>query len=225
MPGSIFTILLLVAYLLGAIPFGLLIARARGIDIRKQGSGNIGATNVGRVLGRKWGYACLALDILKGFVPTFAANFIVHKNPGETPNSLALLQWLAIAVAAVIGHIFPIWLRFRGGKGVATTVGVALGIFPYFTVPMIIALAAYAAVRFGTGFVSAGSLAIAVVFPVVFALYIYFTKLSMTDFWPLQIVSILLGVLIIIRHRSNIARLVRGQETKIGGTETESSGD
>ena len=153
------------AYLLGSIPFGLLIGLARGVDIREHGSKNIGATNAGRVLGRKWGYLVLILDVLKGFVPTLAASFVLVQQPVD---SVMLVQWILVGLAAVLGHTLPIYLRFRGGKGVATTVGVALGIFPYYTVAMVAALVLYAVVRFGTGLVSAGSLTIAVAFPVAF---------------------------------------------------------
>ncbi len=202
------------AYLLGSIPFGLLIGLARGIDIRQHGSRNIGATNAGRVLGRKWGYLCLVLDILKGFLPTLAASFVLVEQPVDAGM---LLRWILVGVAAVLGHTLPIYLRFRGGKGVATTVGVALGIFPYYTVAMAVALLLYAVVRFATGWVSAGSLTIAVAFPVAFFVYVGIdAEMSLEVFWPLAAVSVLLGVLIIARHRSNIARLWRGEEMKLG---------
>jgi len=201
------------AYLLGAIPFGLLIGLARGVDIRQHGSKNIGATNAGRVLGRKWGYLCLALDILKGFAPTLAASFVLVSKPLDAGM---LLRWILVGVAAVGGHTLPIYLKFRGGKGVATTVGVALGIFPYYTVAMGVALLLYAAVRFSTGWVSAGSLTIAVAFPAAFFVYLGVDpEMSLEVFWPLAAVAVLLGLLIIVRHRSNIARLWRGEEMKL----------
>lgn len=206
-------LLIVGAYLLGAIPFGLLIGLARGVDIRQHGSRNIGATNAGRVLGRKWGYLCLALDILKGFVPTLAASFVLVQKPVD-PGML--LQWISVGVAAVLGHTFPIYLGFRGGKGVATTVGVALGIFPYYTVAMGAALLLYAAVRFTTGLVSAGSLTVAVAFPLAFLVYLGVEpEMSLSVFWPLAMVSLLLGLLIIARHSSNILRLLRGEESKL----------
>jgi glycerol-3-phosphate acyltransferase PlsY len=201
------------AYLLGSVPFGLLIGLARGIDIRQHGSRNIGATNAGRVLGRKSGYLCLVLDVLKGFVPTLAASFVLIERPVD---AAMLLHWILVGVAAVLGHVFPIYLKFRGGKGVATTVGVALGIFPYYTIAMGVALLLYAAVRFSTGHVSAGSLTIAAAFPA--AVFVYLGVDSDTTFavfWPLAVVSVLLGLLIIIRHRSNIGRLLRGEEMKL----------
>jgi glycerol-3-phosphate acyltransferase PlsY len=210
------------AYLLGSVPFGLLLGLARGVDVRRHGSRNIGATNVGRVVGRGWGYLCLVLDILKGFVPVLAARFVLVQDPVD---AAMLLRWLLVALAGVLGHLFPVYLRFRGGKGVATTIGVALGIYPYFTVPMVIGLVCYAAVRFSTGVVSAGSLTLAVAFPAAFAVYLYLgDEMSLARFWPLQVVAVVLGLLIVARHRSNIARLIRGEETALRGAAT-SAGD
>ncbi|MBN2446233.1 MAG: glycerol-3-phosphate 1-O-acyltransferase PlsY [Phycisphaerae bacterium] len=203
---------ILAAYLLGAVPFGFLIGKARGVDIRTQGSGNIGATNAGRVLGRQWGIICLVLDILKGLLPTliFGLSMVPHE-----PAAVDLLNWVAVGAAAVLGHLFPVYLRFKGGKGVATTIGVALGIFPYFTIAMVVALVGYFAVRGLSGLVSLGSLTLAVVFPV--ALYVYavhVTHMSLADCWPLLVVAVLLGLMIIVRHRENIRRLLGGKELR-----------
>lgn len=205
----LFWALLIGSYLLGAVPFGLLIGRARGIDVRQHGSGNIGATNVGRVLGRRWGHLCLALDLLKGLVPTVAAGRLLV---GREPTALELSSWLLVGLAAVLGHTFPIYLRFRGGKGVSTTIGVSLGIYPYFALPMLASLLVYGALRLTTGIVSLGSLAIAVVFPLGVIFYARFAGLPLDRSWPLVAVAVSLGVLIIVRHRSNIERLLRGQE-------------
>lgn len=203
------------AYLLGAIPFGLLIGLARGIDVRQHGSRNIGATNVGRVVGRRWGQLCLVLDILKGLVPTALAGWLLV---GPDPDSARLLVWLAVGLAAVLGHVFPVFLGFRGGKGVATTVGVALGLYPFFTWPMVAALAAYAIVRYSSGAVSAGSLTIAVVFPAVLVLTIVLDRrATFATHWPLIAAAGVLGLLIIVRHRENIARLLRGEELRTRG--------
>jgi glycerol-3-phosphate acyltransferase PlsY len=214
-------LLIIGAYLLGSIPFGLLIGLARGVDIREHGSRNIGATNAGRVLGRKWGYLCLVLDILKGLVPTLVARSVLVAEPVAGGM---LISWMLVGVAAVLGHMLPVYLRFRGGKGVATTVGVALGIFPYFTVAIAAALVLYALVRFGTGIVSAGSLTIAVAFPAAFFVYVRLDpRMALRELWPLAVVAVLLGVLIILRHRSNIARLLRGEEIKPSAAESDSS--
>ncbi len=137
-----FGVLIILAYLLGSIPFGLIIARAYGKDLREIGSGNIGATNLSRALGKKWGYFCFCLDMLKGLLPMIATARLLSKTPG----SLDLIFWLAVGIAAVSGHIFPIYLRFKGGKGVATSFGVALGLWPYYTVCALIAFAVWVAV-------------------------------------------------------------------------------
>lgn len=205
------------AYLLGAIPFGLLIGFARGVDVRKHGSGNIGATNVGRVVGGKWGKLCLALDLLKGFVPAFVASFFLVQQP---VNATMLLQWLAVALAAVLGHVFPVYLGFRGGKGVATTIGATLGVFPYLTWPMLATLVGYGIARALTGMVSVGSVVIAVLLPVAFFVYVQIDPaLTLAVFWPIQAATIVLGVLILVRHADNIRRLLRGEERRFKSAE------
>ena len=119
------------AYLLGSVPFGLLIGKAKGVDLRAHGSGNIGATNAMRVLGKPLGIACFALDVAKGAIPTAIAGALIVPESGlDAPTAFA---WVAIGVCAVIGHMFSIFLRFSGGKGVATGFGILLAIFPYVT--------------------------------------------------------------------------------------------
>jgi len=202
-------LLIVGAYLLGAVPFGLLIGLGRGVDIRTQGSRNIGATNVGRVLGRKWGFVCLALDILKGLVPTLTATLAL---PGPATDPTRQLLLVATAVAAVLGHVFPVYLGFRGGKGVATTIGVALGIWPYYTIAMLAALAGYGVARYATKTVSVGSLTLAVLFPVAVVVALWWSGAGVAAHGPLVAVAVLLGLVIIVRHRENIARLLRGAE-------------
>lgn len=218
--------LIIAAYVLGSIPFGLLIGCLRGVDIRRHGSRNIGATNVGRVVGRPWGFLCLALDVLKGLIPTAVAGFLLRTNSLEAVET-ALAQWLAVACAAVLGHNFSIFLRFRGGKGVATTIGVALGLWPFYTIGMAVSLAAYAAGRFLSGWVSAGSLAMAVTFPIaVFAAIqsgvaarlggpISHPQMGAAQTWPLLAVAVGLSAMIIFRHRENIQRIFRGEERRM----------
>src|SRR5690349_6413378 len=116
------------AYLVGSVPFGLMVGLARGVDVRKAGSGNIGATNVGRLLGRKWFAVVFALDFLKGLVPALVAGIFVHLS-GQPPHLLDYLLWLAVAFATIFGHMFSLFLRFKGGKGVATSAGVLFGVF------------------------------------------------------------------------------------------------
>lgn len=211
-------VLIIVAYLVGAVPFGLLIGLARGVDIRQHGSKNIGATNTGRVLGRKWGIICLILDMLKGALPALAARFILLDETTVDRNGLpdptVFAQWLAVGLAAVLGHVFPIYLGFRGGKGVATTIGCGLGVFPYLTIPMIISLIFYFIVRKALHMVSAGSLALAVAFPISFFVCAMLAGWDMARVWPLQITTALLAVIIIVRHASNIRRIARGEELR-----------
>lgn len=201
---------IVVAYLIGAIPFGLLLGFVKGVDIRKQGSGNIGATNTGRLLGRPIGLLCLALDIAKGLLPTYLVkSYLVH----EPADATMMLQWVLVGGATVIGHTFPIYLNFRGGKGVATTIGACLGFFPVLTIPMAIALVAYGIGRRATGIVSVGSLALAMVLPLAFFAYAYFEpSIRLETYWPIGGIAVILSLLIIVRHRSNIGRLIRGEE-------------
>ena len=117
--------LIIGAYLLGAVPVGFILARSRGIDLRTVGSGNIGATNLGRALGRKWAVVCFVLDALKGFVPTLAGRWVVGAG---TPTVGELFGWQAAGCAAIVGHMFPVYLRFRGGKGVSTGMGMLMGL-------------------------------------------------------------------------------------------------
>lgn len=198
------------SYLLGSVPFGLLIGLARGVDVRTQGSGNIGATNVGRVVGRKWGWLCLILDLLKGLLPPALAGWLLFQ--ATQPSALEQIQWLSIGVAAVLGHVFPVYLGFRGGKGVATTIGVGLGIYPLLTYPMLVALVAYAGARFASGMVSLGSIVLGLVFPLAFLGYAWWRQFALADVWPCFAVTIVLGLLILLRHRSNIHRIWRGEE-------------
>jgi acyl-phosphate glycerol 3-phosphate acyltransferase len=129
-------VLIVGCYLVGGIPFGFLVGRLHGLDIRKAGSGNIGATNVGRLLGRKWGILVFVLDVCKGLLPTLGLGQFLPGAEGLAGWSPAVVNtaWLAGGVACILGHNFPIYLRFRGGKGVATSLGVVLGVYPYLTV-------------------------------------------------------------------------------------------
>ena len=201
------------AYLIGSIPVGVLLARKRGVNLRAVGSGNVGATNVGRALGRRWGLVCLVLDIAKGLVPTAAAGLVVTAGDVElTAGRVGL--WVLVGLATVLGHVFPVTLGWQGGKGVATSIGVGLGLFPYFSYPMAAAVVCYLLVRGLTGYVSLGSLALAVTFPGWFVGFARWQGWSMTVCWPLLVVAIAVGLLIVARHRDNLTRLVRGQEHK-----------
>jgi glycerol-3-phosphate acyltransferase PlsY len=206
------------AYLLGSIPFGLLIARAHGKDLRSIGSGNIGATNVSRALGRKWAYFCFFLDVLKGLVPTLAVMSFARPQPTlpYAQKIIMLWLWLAVGCAAVIGHIFPLYLRFKGGKGVATSFGVALGIWPYYTICAPFAIATWIVVVLVWRYVSLASVVASVAFPITLASAIALRPgWRFADLWPLLIVATAIPLMVAIRHRQNITRLIAGTESKI----------
>jgi len=186
--------LTLLAYVTGSVPFGLLLAKTRGVDIRKTGSGNIGATNVLRCLGKPLGITCFVLDVLKGFLPALV--FPMLGNGGEQFGIL-------FGAAAILGHNFPVFLKFKGGKGVATSAWVLLGIAP---LAVGIGLLTWAAVFFISGYVSLGSIiaSLAVIITAWAAGYGAITAAALT----------LLGALSIWRHRSNIQRLRAGTENR-----------
>ena len=207
-----FVILIIGAYLLGSIPFGLIIAKTHGKDLRSIGSGNIGATNLSRALGRKWAYLCFLLDVTKGLVPMLvAAGFI------SSPPAVAELFFaLAAGCAAVLGHIFPIYIKFRGGKGVSTSFGVALGLWPYYTTCSLFALGVWAVTVLIWRYVSLASIAASVAFPLALVLVIVLTPgWNFANLWPLLIAAVAIPIMVIVRHRENIKRLIAGTESKI----------
>lgn len=209
---------ILAGYLTGSIPFGLLAGRLKGIDIRQHGSGNIGATNVGRVLGRRYGTTVFGLDLLKGLVPVALAGHLLHRSAGgEWASGAVLWLWLAVAAACILGHMFPVYLNFKGGKGVATSLGVILGMYPFFTWPGLAAFALWVILTKATGYVSVGSVVAAGAFPIIFAVFVASHAFGPGgNLWPLQLFTIVIGLLVIYRHRSNLRRLVQGTEPKIG---------
>lgn len=201
-----------VAYLLGSVPFAFLIARAHGKDLRTIGSGNIGATNLARALGRKWGYICFALDVLKGFIPMVALPAIA----GRPDNPALLALWLAVGIAAILGHVYPVTLGFKGGKGVATSFGVTLGLWPYFTIPGLVALLVWVAVVRVWRYVSLASICGAVAFPLALLIGILIVPAwTASSLWPLMIAAIAIPTMVIVRHRENVKRLLAGTESKI----------
>jgi glycerol-3-phosphate acyltransferase PlsY len=202
----------LAAYVLGSTPFGVIIARAHKVDLRRSGSGSVGATNVGRVLGRKWGLLCFVLDVGKGLGPMLAAGVLVGR-PSSGPTALHQACLLAVAFGAIAGHVFSLYLRFRGGKGVATSLGVVLGLYPYFTWPGLAALAVWVVVALTSRYVSLGSVTAALAF-VAFFVAMNFGELG--RLWPLGAFAAAMAGLIVQRHRSNIRRLLTGTENKIG---------
>jgi len=210
---TIFALAIVAAYLLGSVPFGVIIAGAHGKNLRSIGSGNIGATNVSRALGRRWAYLCFLLDLLKGLVPMLVAGILIEMaNP--TPGLLSL--WLAVGCAAILGHIFPAYLKFKGGKGVATSLGVALGLWPYYTICAALAFAIWAAVVLLWRYISLASIAASIAFPVALILAIVLTPdWNFANLWPLLAAAIAIPVMVIVRHRENIKRLIAGTESKV----------
>ncbi|NOX54787.1 MAG: glycerol-3-phosphate 1-O-acyltransferase PlsY [Planctomycetes bacterium] len=196
------------AYLAGSIPFGLLMGRlVAGVDIRTRGSGNIGATNVARVVGARWGLLVLILDFAKGALPTWGLPLLVAE-----PDGLASVHLRVVCgIAAVVGHMFPCWLRFRGGKGVATGAGVVLVLSPWATLA---AVAVFAAVFGLSRFVSAASMLAALAFGITELVLLWPTPFA-ADCWSLGLFSLLVPALIILRHRSNLVRLLKGQEPRM----------
>ena len=200
------------AYLVGSVPFGLMVGRLKGVDPRTAGSGNIGATNVGRLLGKKFFAIVFLLDLLKGLLPMLAAGRVLH---GTAPDAKVYLLWLLVGFAAILGHMFSLFLGFKGGKGVATSAGVILGLYPYFTVPGIIALAAwFIALKVG-GYISAASVLAATLFPIAYG------AIALLRGWPifreqrpLLGFAVLVAAMIVYKHRSNLARLRAGTEPR-----------
>lgn len=209
-----------IGYVMGSIPFGLLVGLAKGKDPRKHGSGNIGATNVGRIFGGRYFALVFTLDLLKGLLPVAAAGWRARMELASSHHGGDLqiyLLWLAVGFAAIAGHMFSLFLKFKGGKGVATSAGVALGVYPYFTLPTLIAMGAWLAVFFAKRYVSLASMVGAVVFA---AAYIVIAHLNgwrpFTQQLPLLLFALLIVALIIVRHRTNISRLLAGTESRIG---------
>jgi len=207
----------LIAYVIGATPFGPIIARFHGVNLRKHGSGNVGATNVGRTLGRRWGMFCFGLDVLKGFGPVLLVRLLGPAvTYAEAPSLLSQFAWLAVGFGAILGHVMSFWLRFRGGKGVATSLGVVLGTFPYFTLAGLGALGIWVVVVLVTRYVSLASVIAVLAFVLMFAGTNWFVLgLAPRDLWPLGSFAAIVAVLIIYLHRSNIRRLLAGTESKV----------
>ncbi|HED66368.1 MAG TPA: glycerol-3-phosphate 1-O-acyltransferase [Planctomycetes bacterium] len=200
-----------VSYLLGSVPFGLLFGKMRGVDIRRVGSGNIGATNVGRALGRPWALAAFLCDFAKGWVPSALFAPAALRIAGGGDHRLPALAVVA-GGAAVAGHVWPIYLRFRGGKGVATGCGALVGIDPVlFLVGGLVWLLTLALARM----VGLASLAMGLSFP----LAAWWRMDASDSFLHGRVVVLgagLLTLLVFVRHRANMARMLAGTEPRIG---------
>ncbi|HUK01011.1 MAG TPA: glycerol-3-phosphate 1-O-acyltransferase PlsY [Steroidobacteraceae bacterium] len=205
-----FLIKVALSYALGSVLGGLVIGRLRGgVDIRSMGSGNAGSTNALRTQGRKFALAVLLIDVGKGYVASRLIPLLALPLPVASPF---LQPWLAAAcsAAALLGHVYPLWYGFRGGKAVATFVGVILGLAPLWLVPVLLV---WAAVLICTGFVGLSSIIGATAFPV---------GLILADLWPrgaseplpLVVFALFAAGLIILTHRQNIARMLKGNEPR-----------
>lgn len=202
----IFAVVGLLSYLLGSIPAGYLAGRMAGIDIRTAGSGNVGATNAIRVLGRRYGYPVFIVDFAKGTLAVILSLMLGRYFQGK-PASTEICGIVG-AVCCVLGHIFPVWLKFKGGKGVATSAGALLGLMP---LAAAIGVAIWVIVFEVTRYVSIASVTTAVLLP--------FTVLGLTyarhtDGMALFYFSLCLAAVVVFRHRSNLSRFLRGTEPR-----------
>lgn len=218
-------------FLSGSIPFGLLIARSKGVDIRKVGSGNIGATNVGRALGKKYFYLCFVLDFFKGCIPSLVAGIAMGQ--AGLAGSMSAGQaswWLGVVVATVLGHVFSPWIGFKGGKGIATGLGALAGVFPFLTVPAACLYATWLVARYTWGYVSLASVIATVSLPFWIAAWaVAWARIrageastgwsvagSLANAVPFIVCGAVLTVLVVWTHRANLRRIRAGTEPKAG---------
>lgn len=198
------------AYLLGSIPWGFIIGKIHGIDIRTVGSKNIGATNVTRCVGKWSGKLCFLLDFLKGMLPVLAAQFI----PLAIPEHQKVYVVIAVLFATVFGHMFPVFLKFKGGKGVSTAAGAVMALNP---AALLVALVVWVVVFLASRYVSLASIAAAAVLPVVAWVFkLLNVGSALAHSREVLIFLTVISVLAIIRHRSNIQRLLNGEENRFG---------
>ena len=191
------------AYLVGGVPFGFLIGKLRGVDVRTVGSKNIGATNVYRTVGHKWGFLAFFCDFLKGLLPTLAAAHLAGRGGALAAD---LPVWTGLA--CVVGHTLTPYMRFKGGKGVATAFGMLMALIPWL---VLIAFALFVVTVWVSHYISLGS-CLAALF---LAVAIWIPMPIVHPSLPLQIVMTLLGLFVVIKHKSNIGRLAKGCENKI----------
>jgi glycerol-3-phosphate acyltransferase PlsY len=194
-----------VGYLLGSVPFGYLIARLKGVDVREHGSKNIGATNVWRVCGAKFGLPVFLFDAAKGVAAVYAGHWLAARDGVD-----AAWPSIAAAMACILGHSFPVWLKFKGGKGVATSLGVLLALLPW---EGLAAFLVWVLVFAVSRYVSLASIAAAVGLPI-FAIGAQLTGWGRG--WPYAGFATVIGILVVIRHKSNIQRLLAGTESRFG---------
>lgn len=215
-------------YLVGSIPVGLLIGLSRGVDIRRHGSGNIGATNAGRVLGKRFGLLCFGLDMLKGLVPALISGWLLGAiGRLDLPPDRALL-WLGVAACPMLGHIFPVWLGFKGGKGISTGLGVMLGVFPVLSIAAAGAVAVWALTLRLTRMVGISSVIAALSMPLsvgaIAAAAAAGDGPQPARLWPYAAVTGALALLTVWTHRGNIQRTLAGTEPRIGSRQSPPAG-
>jgi glycerol-3-phosphate acyltransferase PlsY len=209
---TVYLVTAIVAYFLGSVPTGYLVAKAKGVDIRSVGSGNIGATNVFRILGKGAGTLVLLVDALKGFLACgLVANLVwqIFIKPGTVEPEGRLYLSIVAGICAVLGHNYTCWLNFKGGKGIATSAGVLIALVPK---AFLVALATWLVVFFASWYVSLASIAAAAVLP--------FATWKLEGSPALIAITTLMSVLAIYKHRANIQRLRAGTENRIGGKKT-----
>lgn len=218
--------IVVLAYLLGSVPFGLLVANSQGVDIRAVGSGNIGATNVWRTMGRKWGLLVFFLDAAKGWLAVVLAMWLAERWGWDVTGARgkvlahehldASYAAIAGALGCILGHNFPVWLKFKGGKGVATSLGVIVGMMP---LASIIVLAIWALVLKVSRYVSLASLIGAASLPVVVIGLMFLWPRAWwgaVEGWGAFQFSVFAAFAVILRHRANIGRLMAGTELRFG---------
>jgi len=199
--------IVILCYLIGSFPSGYLVGKSQGIDIRQHGSGNIGATNVLRVMGKKWGYLVFVCDSLKGFI-SVKLGVLLAAGAGAD----ATLAGVVAGICCIVGHNYTVWLHFKGGKGIATSIGVMLAIVPILIV--LIVLVVWLAVFFVWKYVSLASICAALSLPL--AVLVLFPFVARGNYWVLVVFSIIVAALAVWRHRSNIDRLLHGKENRFG---------
>jgi glycerol-3-phosphate acyltransferase PlsY len=218
-------ILIGASFLAGSIPFSLLVGLAKGVDIRSVGSGNVGATNLGRALGRRWFFVGFALDMLKGQIAVLVSGGLLGTLGHVHAPFLHTLAWVACALAAILGHVFSPWIGFKGGKGVATGLGVLLALYPAMTIPGAAALVVFLGALATSRVMSLAAMVAASTVPVwTIATILYFARRDANGVAPLITAgawlfigfSVLIPAIVLWTHRANIQRLRAGAEPRIG---------
>lgn len=213
------TLLLLTvpAYFLGSIPFGLIVGRMGGTDVRQHGSGNIGATNVWRVVGPKWGAATFLLDASKGFLAVRLAQQIAYHQapPPALEDQYMAYAGIFAALCCILGHSFPVWLKFKGGKGVATSLGVLIALLPPLVIGVVLTLwiSLFAFFRY----VSLASVVAAIALPITVGILLRIGELEGNAYLAFSCAA---AFLVVRRHRDNIKRLIEGTENRFGSKKT-----